>query len=340
MPAATAVERTYYDNSMLSSFKECPRKFYLRHVRGWTRSGISMPLTFGLSWHNAMDTLWLNYGKVSDKELIERAFQSFIETWTSEGLPHPDQMTIDDITRFEPRTPYIAKEMLHAYLNARRPTFNNPSFRLEHIEQPFAVPLYPATSSNIWYIGRLDKVFNLNGQRVIGEHKTTTEYKKDGGFKTSYLEGWSPAAQIEGYLYAGNLYFDGGVRYVWVDAALVHKKEHGFFKFIPIAVNFAAVDGWLWEVREWVSQVSLEKEKLTDATLTNGSQLQCFRRNTDSCVGKYGPCSYLEVCRSITNPQLQEQPPEGYKVEFWQPFEILGISQLGGDFATAASTKD
>lgn len=322
--------KSYYDNSMLSSFKECPRKFYLRHIRGWTSQGISMPLTFGLSWHDAMDVLWGSYGKMPDDELLIKASQQFSKTWQEQGLPPPADLTVDQLDKYGARTPFVAAEMLYEYLKKRKDTFDNPSFKLEAIEQPFAIPIYP-DNNNVWYIGRLDKVFHLNGSRIIGEHKTTSEYKIDGGFKTSYLEGWSPSAQIEGYMFAGNMYFNGGVRYVWVDAALVHKKVHTAFKFIPISANMSSLDGWLWEARNWIEQVNTEKAKLEDGA-AKGHMMQCFPRNTDACTGKYGPCTYKNICGNVDNPHNLEHPPEGYIVKFWSPFDLLKISQLGPQF--------
>lgn len=323
--------KKYYDNSMLSTFKQCPRMYYLRHIRGWSGEGISMPLAFGQSWHNAMDVLWSQYGKLPDRDLVELATAQFEDSWVAEGLPEPSTLTIDQLEHYGARTPGVAKEMLHNYLAKRKQTFDNPTFQLEAYEQPFAVPLYP-DRNDVWYIGRLDKVFKLNGSRVIGEHKTTSEYKIDGGFKSSWLDSWSPSAQIEGYMYAGNLYFDGGIRYVWVDGALVHKKVHDQFKFVPIAANLASLDGWLWEARNWVEEVEAETAKLTEGA-ADGEYMQCFRRNTDQCVGKYGPCSFRGVCTTVDNPHKLVDPPDGYVVKFWQPFDTLKISKLGGEFS-------
>lgn len=324
------MSKVYYDNSMISSFKECPRKFYLRHVRGWTGNGISMPLAFGLSWHNAMDIVWSQYGKMPDREVVRLATQAFIDTWIEQGLPHPDDLTIDLLDKYGARTPFVAAEMLASYLEKRKATFDDPSFKLEAVEQPFAVPIYP-DRTDIWYIGRLDKVFSLHGSRIIGEHKTTSEYKIDGGFKSSWVDSWSPSAQIEGYLYAGNIYFDGGVRYVWVDGALVHKKVHDAFKFVPVSASMSSLDGWLWEVRAWIDRINIEKDKL-EYGAADDDYMQCFPRNTDSCVGKYGPCSYRDICTSCDNPHKVSEPPDGYVVKFWSPFDLLGIEKLGTQF--------
>lgn len=325
------MKRTYYDNTQVSTFKDCPRKYYLRHIRGWTGSGISMPLVFGSSWHNAMDIIWAQYGKVSDNQLIKNAMVKFVDTWVEEGLPHPSEMTIKHIEDFGARTPMVAAEMLYSYVEARRQTFENPTFKLEAVEQPFAVPIYPERSDQ-WYIGRLDKVFSLNGSRIVGEHKTTSEYKIDGGFKSQWLDSWSPSSQIEGYMFAGNMYFDGGVRYVWIDGALVHKNVHNAFKFIPIAASLASLDGWLWEVRNWIEKIEIEKSKLYDVDTTSGNHMTCFPRNTDSCTGKYGPCTFKRLCSAVDNPAKLDLPPDTYVVKFWTPFDLLGIDKLGGEF--------
>lgn len=326
------MNRTYYDNTQLSTFKECPRKYYLRHIRGFTGSGTSMPLVFGGAWHNAMDVVWSNYGKVPNDQLARLSMKAFNLKWTEEGLPEPTELTLEQLESYGARTPMVAAEMIYNYINARKQTFENSTFKLNAVEQPFAVPIYP-DSTNHWYIGRLDKVFQLNGSRIIGEHKTTSDYKIDGGFKTGWLDSWSPSSQIEGYMFAGNMYYeDGGVRYVWVDGALVHKKVHDAFKFIPLAANLSSLDGWLWEARDWIERINTEKAKLSESANTNGNQLLAFPRNTDSCTGKYGPCTFKRLCSNVTNPAKLETAPETYIVKFWSPFELLGIDKLGKDF--------
>jgi hypothetical protein len=125
---------------------------------------------------------------------------------------------------------------------------------------------------------------------------------------------------------------DGGVRYVWVDGALVHKKVHDAFKFIPIAASMASLEGWLWEVRDWIERINVEKAKLSETKNTQGDMMQCFPRNTDQCTGKYGPCTFKRLCGSIDNPAKLDEPPETYVVKFWFPFDVLKIDKLGKDF--------
>lgn len=318
----------YYDNTKLGDYKACPRFYYLRHVKGWRPSGTAMPLVFGLCWHEAMDVIWIGYAKVRDglvshEDLVEAAMFAFEECWIKSGLKPFADLDMQDLEMLGARTPMIAKEMLTNYLTKRADILD--SMELLAAERPFAVPLYP-DRTDIWYIGRRDKDIMLNGDRVVIEHKTTSEYKIDGGFKSQYLESFYPNSQVEGYLYAANLEY-GNVKYVWADAALVHKKVHDAFRFIPVSATFAALDAWLWEARDWSNRIESELERLSDAAAEK--ILSAFPRNTQQCVGKYGLCSMLSICRGFPNPAQVEEPPTGYIYEPWNPFDLLKISTLG-----------
>lgn len=319
----------YYDNTQLGDYKKCPRYYYLRHVRGWRASGTAMPLIFGLAWHAAMDIVWRGYKKIPKDALVATAMAAFEGVWIESGLKPTDQLGLQDLEMLGARTPHTAQEMLHHYIEKRSLILDNAT--LLAAERPFAVPLYP-DQDDVFYIGRRDKDIELNGDKIVIEHKTSSEYKKDGGFKTSYIEGWYPNSQCEGYLYAANIDL-GGVRYVWVDAALVHNKVHDQFRFIPISATFANLDNWLWEARDWVSRIQSEKERLASQP-NDRPVLGAFPKNTDSCSGKYGLCSFLDICRGWANPAVLDAPPAGYIEDPWHPFEILKIEQLGGIHAT------
>lgn len=327
----------YYDNTMLSDYKKCPRMFYLRHVRGWKPKGTATALVFGLCWHDAMDILWKGYGKVSEPDLVEMAMDAFTATWAEQGMKPVHELDLQDLEMLGPRTPGSAREMLFNYIEKRRHIFEN--MKLLAAERPFAVPIYP-DRKDIWYVGRRDKDTHIQGHgHVVIEHKTTTEYKIDGGFKSQYIESWFPNSQCEGYLYAANIEI-GNVPYVWVDAALVHKKVHDVFRFIPVTATFANLDNWLWECRDWINRVQSEKERL-EGQPENRAVMGAFPKNTEQCSGKYGLCTYLNVCRGFPNPAQVEQPPAGFVQEFWHPFDVLKLDKIGmeDDRPELASTQ-
>lgn len=317
------MSKSFFDNTKLSDYKKCPRLYYLRHERGWRPQGTSQALIFGLSWHAAMDIIWQGYGKLPVPELIEAAMFAFDAEWQGQGLKPIAELDLQDIEMLGARTPMNAKTMLQNYVDKREGILAN--MQLVAAERPFAVALYP-DNDKVWYIGRRDKDIILNGDRIVIEHKTTTEYKVDGGFKTQYIESWYPNSQCEGYLYASNLEW-GKTSAVWVDAALVHKKVHDCFKFIPVSSTFAALDAWLWEVRDWVGRIESERERMLTAEAAR--ILTAFPKNTEQCCGKYGLCGMLDICRGYPNPAQLEKPPAGFIHDPWNPFDLLKIAELG-----------
>jgi hypothetical protein len=264
-----------------------------------------MPLIFGSCWHSAMDTVWGNANSFNQTDLRKFATLKFLEKWEEEGMSA--ELTLEDIEKLEARTPSVAEEMLAHYIEQRWQILTH--CEVVAIEQPFAVPLPGLTDT--WYVGKLDKVIKYNGQTLIIEHKTTSDYKVDGGFKTAYIESWDSHGQIKGYEYGGSLYY--GADQVWVDAALVHKKVHDKFRFIPVSHQRGMLDEWITGTVDWITKI--ESDKL-------------FSKNEESCFRKFGPCEFLDICRHCPEPKNLEGVPEGYKVEPWSPFETLGLDKL------------
>ena len=299
---------TFRDNSMLSGYKTCPRFFQLRYKMHLTPDRAATPLIFGSSWHSAMDIIWIHAREFDQTDLRKYAVLKFLETWEAGGLP--TELSLEDIEKLGARTPMVAEEMILNYIDQRWKILTE--CELIACEQPFAVPLPNVT--DVWYVGRLDKVINYNGQTIVIEHKTTSEYKIDGGFRQTYIEGWDMDSQVKGYEYGAGLYF--GAEQVWVDAALVHKKVHDKFRFIPISHQRPMLNEWIASTVSWVNRV--------EADVKAGY----FPKNENSCVGKYGPCQFTDICRSCHVPENISETPFGYKVEQWSPFETLGLQDI------------
>lgn len=306
------------DNTRIGTYKDCPRRFFLRHVMSWRGEGTAIPLVFGLSWHAGMDQVWTHANHLPKDQLVQAAMAAFAETWESEGLSI--QLDVDQQAAFLPRTPQIAEEMYHAYINDRWNVLSNCT--LLAAEQPFAVPMPGLTKS--WYAGRLDKVIEYNGQKLVIEHKTTAIYKKDGGFQSSYIEGWYSDAQVKGYQFGAGLYYPG-LTQIWVDCALVHKTVHNAFRFVPVSHSFPLIKEWLSDTQEWVARIEMDELKFQrSGHLTAG----CFPKNENACYGKFGACGYLDICRTTSDVAAGAEPPPGYIVEKWSPFDVLGLDKI------------
>lgn len=307
-----------YDNTRISAYKTCPRSYFIRHQLGWRAEGTGLALIFGLSWHDAQDVVWQYGKKFGSDDLAELASMAFNKTWEENGQPL--DIPLESEGYYAPRTPSIAREMLYEYTYARAKMLRDCD--VVAIEQPFAVPI-PDMPGH-WYIGRLDKVVDYNAQRLILEHKTTTAYATIGNFRTDYVDSWFMSAQVKGYQFGGGLYY-GNVNAVWVDAALVHKKVHDAFKFIPVSHNFVLLKEWLEGTKKWIKEISDEEEAFKQAGKLEPGM---FKKNDESCFGKYGACPFIDICRTIPDPSLLDEPPVGFVHEVWEPFSILGLEKL------------
>lgn len=313
-----------YDNTRISTYKVCPRSYYLRHIRGWTIDSKyeSLALTFGSCWHDAQDIVWGHAKKFGHLDLTELSTMAFKKTWLEKGLKW--EPGLSELDAMQPRTPGNAKEMLYNYIGQRWDLLQR--CKVVAIEQPFAVPI-PGMLGH-WYIGRLDKVIDdesaRHRNRLVVEHKSTTAYATIGNFRPDFIESFGRSSQVKGYQFGGSLFY-GNVDSVWVDAALVHKKVHDAFKFIPVSYSPDILVSWVDNMTTWVAQISTEEEELkqNDNKLAPGM----FKENEESCFGKYGPCAFIDICRSIPDPSKLEEPPPGYIEKRWEPFSILGLSQ-------------
>lgn len=312
----------YYDNTRVSDYKTCPRKYLIRHKLDLVPDGTAKALIFGLSWHDAMDVVWAmcqDRANSSD-DITKAALQKFVETWKENDLPFPIPMEMTDTFGF--RTPMVAAEMLINYVEQRRDFI--AECEVLAIEQPFAVDIF-ADREDVKYIGRFDKIIRhpQYGILVI-EHKTTSAYAKAGGFRSDYVNSWSPNSQIDGYLHAAHMVYGKEVRGVWVDAALVHKTVHNKFKFIPIDRQFASLDAWLHETRDWIVRIEHEEERYETAAVDYPG----FPKNTGNC-NQYAGCPYRDLCKFFVSPVDIVSNHSGYKVDHWEPFDILQIEKLG-----------
>lgn len=307
-----------YDNTRISAYKTCPRSYFIRHILGWRQLGTGIALIFGSSWHDAQDIVWGYSKKFSREDLAELASMSFNKTWEENGLPL--NIPLESEGYYAPRTPNIAREMLYNYCISRERMLKEAE--VIAIEQPFAVPI-PDMPGH-WYIGRLDKVVDYNAQRLVLEHKTTTAYATVGNFRSDWVDSWFMSAQVKGYQFGGGLYY-GNVNGVWVDGALVHRKVHDAFKLVPISHNFTLLKEWIEGTKAWIKQISEEEETFKrEGKLIPG----LFKRNDESCFGKYGACPFIDICRSMDDPSKLDEPPSGFVEEHWEPFSILGLEKL------------
>lgn len=322
----------YYDNTRLKDAKACLRKYYFRHSKNWSAGGFAPALAFGLGWHEAMDVVWVHMAKDPEAHLDDiasPAYAAFLASWLEHGGPDPTEMGPEEQKALSPRTPMIAMEMILNYIDARRSFFNDRTFELLAVEQPFAVPLDPEDDT-LFYVGRLDKVFKKGGIIHVGEHKTTSLYSRDFIFRSAFVDSFSPNSQIDGYLHAIHMLYGEKATSVWVDGALVHGKYHDKFIFIPIERQHAQLDSWLFDTKWWIATIEDNWARLDQLSREDEYEyLTAFPKNTEACQNYGRNCSYINVCKMVPNPQKMDRLPEGMSVDPWSPFARLELEKIG-----------
>lgn len=316
-----------YDNTRISDFKKCPRYFYYRHVRNWESTSTRLPLDFGGAWHAAMEVIWpLIVKQTPKREVMEAGMAAFLDDWMARGQPHPSKISYELEKDMSPRTPAIAMEMLTDYVDKRYSQIMD--LEIISVERPFVIPLDPQDDS-LFYVAKLDKVVReRQGKGKIRgiEHKTTTSYKKDGKFKTSFLDSFSPNSQVDGYIYSLHMTFGHDkVSGVWVDAALVHKTETGF-KFIPVEKQLSQTNMWLWNTRYWIDMIEANVAHLSSLSPSD-QYMAAFPQRTESCWDYNSPCDHIMTCKSWSNP-IGHEAPSGFRVHKWDPLEFIDAEAL------------
>jgi hypothetical protein len=322
------------DNSTISSFRECRRKAYYRYTEHWVKDGPEpASLAFGRGWHAGLDAMYLQFYTIRkelstlDKSanwnayratdefkdhLADSAYKAFVKDWVDAG--YSEHMSLDDIDADPKRTPVRAHNMFIQYIELNSEILNR--WNLVGSEVPFVVPLSDH-NDKYWYGGRMDKVVSTDEGLWLVEHKTTSLYSKSNGFQSAFADSFSPNSQIEGYMYA--LQFlqsqdrlpKDPIAGVMVDAALVHKQQF-HFKRIPIYYDERLVAQWYHEVQEYMYMYECAQRD------------SHWLRNTDSCQGKYGRCSYIDLCKMYPDSDelratISESPP-GYVKRPWTPY--------------------
>ncbi len=321
-----------FDNTRLSAHRTCSRKYYYRHVRHLSGSGVSPTLTFGSAWHSAMDYVWSEAAKGGRPEdVYHGAFEAFSTSFDHEiGKPWVflSEETVADFKK-KNRTPEIAHKMLFSYC-AKRVLQIQRNFELLSIEQPFIVP---TTIDNVLYVGRLDKLFrwvSSDGMVWNLDHKTTGDGSGKSGFYSSWSEQWNPNSQVEGYIFAGKMLYKD-FKGVVIDGALVNNAaQHEEFVTIDHADD--VLDTWMFDLEAEVQAILLNEQRLASVA-PHDHIMAAFPRNTNACMDFKVPCTYLSLCRGIANPHAfsdeQFTRDERLIIRPWSPFSEIPLEKLG-----------
>ena len=285
------------DNTSLSVYKECPRKYYYKIVCGYRAPGIRPPLAWGGAYHSVVELYDLLIVKGEDEQTALRAAIRLAFSLAEKGFGDDTARTLTTLVRTIVwyAANYRARDPLKTHI------FGNGKVGLELSFRFYLPQTISGTNDKYVYCGHIDKISDYAGGTYAVERKHSK-----GALNDEFYARYAFSAQIGGYATAGKICFDTELSGVIIDGAQVLVNSSRFGRRVVHRVN-SHLEEWLDDTLLWVK-------------LLEGSAVANYwQHNTESC-NKFSGCEFREVCSKP--PGIREAIlRQVYVVERWNPIE-------------------
>jgi hypothetical protein len=151
------------------------------------------------------------------------------------------------------------------------------------------------------YMSRKHKTFSANSKRI----RNSLELKFQIGTYNHVLYCIYPIEEVWG---------------VEINAAVFTKSKGVEFERILVRKPPRMMQVWLHQANYYYGEHLKDVEKLMEKDWSDEDVLECFEMRPVSCTA-YRGCPYIYFCVNWANPCQYEldEPPPGFKVEFWDP---------------------
>lgn len=299
------------DYSSLSTYIDCPRKFFFQYMLHLRLNGSNLDLVFGSCWHYGLEVAYLALQadpNLGSYELCKLACDGFAALWRVEGSEFNEEIAF-------PKNPGNAFNMYDLYFNKEQ-IHIRPDRTILGVETPFTINLGEDLPN---YTGRLDLTELYRDDAIeITDHKTA-KYVND-----TTLAGYNCSLQSDGYLIAGTLYYDKHPSVIY-SIAQVAKTKAAFFTH-TVMKGTAQLERSLDDIKLRTSQLLnditlLEYEKETKDVSNRNYLQQSFPRSPGyACTMYFRRCAYYDLCHMRNNAISWElKIPSGYHQHEWDP---------------------
>lgn len=297
------------DNTALAAFMTCPRKYYYAYVLHRRNDGVPSPaLCYGSGWHYAMQA---NYSapESSRRDLEEIVWQSLASRWSG-STNNEDYRTLNRCN--VEYNNYLDKFGLPWQEDAR--TVGWPDTPLVELPVELEIP-----GARHPYTGRLDRIIEANGQYLIEDHKTASR------METNYFKQWELDNQMIGYAVLAELVTGQPIAGVRINLHVVRKSD-SVFERRTIRFSKERLQDWCKNYDIWLARIEESKRQLEIRAEAEFDLAPAYPQNFAACAGKYGMCTYHEVCSMP--PRLRQITLETDFAEMeWNP---LTVADEGG----------
>lgn len=331
------VERRYLDNTVLSSYGECPRYALYEYRLGRAPKGSNYPINFGGAYHDFREHLELSYvqyvleeGREFDDDLAgliyTMAFSYATRDWSDPPLEHKKSYL--DIGRFTE----TCSEAYDGWKQEKRLDY----YKVLGTETPFTLPLprvlchtcfewsdyqrdpetqlwLPGHTHNTcphcnakdlhheYFAGKMDQIIDWNGNLWVRDWKTSG-WKPSGGWDKKF----NPDHQFSGYTWAAKQLSGRRVQGVIIDIVYNIKTKGPEFHPTMASRSQDDIDNWL----EWI--------EFEYALYRRSEKTGIWPMRTTSC-DNWGGCYYRQACNEASWFSIEQWLQERTKYSVWDP---------------------
>ena len=288
-----------FDNTSLSIFKDCPRKYQFSILEGWRPKRKAPPLLFGGAIHDVFEQFDKGIALGEDRETVLRRCMRLSFELSGSGFGDDNRRT---------RLTLLRSLVWYAdhYRNDQLKTFVFPNGRVGlEMSFSFELPFSPQGSNDhYYYSGHIDKLATYNGLLYVVERKHTT-----GTLGSQFFDRYTFSSQVSGYVFAGKVVFESPVQGAIIDATAVAVNSSSFGRSVVNRVG-SHLEEWMQDLGYWIKQI---EECVRE---------QHFPMNTESC-SKYAGCQYRQVC-SKSKAVRELELETAFHREHWNPLRVRG----------------
>ena len=304
------------DSSKLDTAQECWRKFFFEYILGWKIDKPAHDLYFGECWHVARE-----YQLIHGYEDVKGAYLAFISHYRKEF----DQET-DDLYR--PKDPMAVATALTKFADDRQ-----SDLRENEVLYTETSGTVPVDDTRILYY-RMDSVLRrMEDDKIFSwDHKSSKKFNRQwsekfylslqNGTYTHCLYCMYPIDDVLGIEFCGTSF-----EYLSKGSKARPPGYHINFQRVPAFKSPDQMNVWLWNVNDLLDRLNRELDRLSHCKESD-QVLMAFPMRSTSCTNYWG-CAYHDYCMSWANPlQRCNEPPLGFKVEFWNPAEMKTTNKI------------
>ena len=300
-----------FDSTSLGWYKECPKKYELSMLRGFTTKAEQVNLLFGIWFHSALEQYYKlreethdgmeQYKKRDHEDVLQRVVYDLLyKTYYREADGHP--YTGPWISDHNTKTRDTLIRSVIWYLDEFGQGDPCQTVILANGKPAVELSFQLDMGYGLVLCGHLDRLVNFAGESYVLDHKTSSST-----ISNYYFDQFKPDNQMSLYTLAAQAIFKVPAKGVMIDAVQVavgfSKTTRGFTYRTP-----QELEEWLEETRMIIKDIHRDVER------------DYFPHNDKSCH-KYGGCPFRKVCGS--DPSVREAILKSeYNVRHWNPLEI------------------